>query len=118
MNKLKTINDVMLPMRVLNWLMGCGGIIEYPLENPHRKISLIYSTACALNCCLLVCLSLYYNNKILPETLEESNCNNAGPLLKILFYAHIFVTFFTIIMGWKRGNVSLEIWKKYIPFQK
>lgn len=107
MTNLKTIEDVMLPMRVLNWIVGCGGIIEYPLNNPHMVMSSVYSAACALNYCLLAYLCVYYdNNKTLSKKMENVAVTSSDTLLQIFFYVNTLVTFVTIFMGWRRGKVS------------
>ena len=108
MPKSKTITNAMLPMRILNWIMGCGGIIEYPLGNPHINLSFAYSSVCAVNYCLLTYLSVYYINQMSSD-LYNGNDDSDKTFFKAFFYANVVITFSTIWMGWNRTKVSFKL---------
>lgn len=117
--KSKKIEDALLPMIISNWVIGCGGLIEYSLGSPHVifVFSFIYSAIYAIAFGCLVYLSMFNEKKIVMGKFDHDYKNNSTSFFIALRYANILATFLIIIMSWSRQRVSLYN-KFFSPFQR
>ena len=108
--------DAILPLTVTSWIIGSGGIVEFPLDRPQLLFSLFYSATCIFIYSVMIYIVGFYYNNLIPKSIEDEN----GSLMSIYktinnvtFYMGCFSIFSTIIMGWTRGHVCLINQQKY-----
>lgn len=85
MDDTKKDHSILLPITILNHIMGCSGVSEYPLRNCHGFFGIIFSIICLLTFLLLICESPIF--------------------VTICFSINIFHIFGTIILGWNQRKV-------------
>lgn len=117
----KTINDIFLPMAIVNWIMGCGGIIEYPLGLSHLTLSYTYPSVCLLNYCLVIYLSVISFDGLFSK-YYASDIESYETLIAFLVCSNVVSAISTIMLSWRRRKVRfcrikfLDIVKIIYPF--
>ena len=100
MLKSQNIQEVVLPISIVSWILG-SGVIECPLGRPRFAISFFY-TSCIL---MAYGASMYYTLQY-SDFAYFKNINNTGEFLfKILFYGNGFLAITAVILGWTRRKV-------------
>ena len=103
MRKPRSIQEVLLPMTILSWIMGCG-VIEYPLGHPQYVISFLYTSFI-----LVGYIILSYYSKISDNYLYLKNVNNTGKsVIKIIIWGSGLQALSAIILCWKRRKVNTK----------